>query len=123
MRPAAQGSLLPLLCSRITAPAVPGSHWPSQPLVHKSSALCRVLVRFRPLSPAERPEQCVLLTSPSSVQHTSSDGSSLAFTFDGVHGQATSQEQMFAQMQDIVRAVLQGQNGSIIAYGQTGALL
>jgi DNA replication protein DnaC len=65
----------------------------------------------------------VQLTSPSSVQHTSGDGTSLAFTFDSVHGQATSQQQMFAQVQDIVRAVLQGQNGSIIAYGQTGAFL
>ena len=83
-------------------------------------ALLRVLVRFRPLSQTERPELCIEQTSASSVQHTASDGTRLAFTFDGVHGEDASQQDMFEKVQDIVRGVLQGHNGSIIAYGQTG---
>lgn len=82
----------------------------------------RVLVRFRPLSAQERSKTCIACTSTTTLQHTGADGSSLGFTFDGVHGASTDQADIFYEVQDIVCSVLHGQNGCIMAYGQTGLL-
>ena len=57
-------------------------------------AVARVLVRFRPLGPAERPDSCVECTSGTAVQHTSTDGSTLGFSFDAVLGQDATQAQV-----------------------------
>ena len=52
------------------------------------------------------------------------DGSSLHFTFDKVHGlpngAANTQADVFSDIQDIVLSTLQGLNGCVMAYGQTG---
>lgn len=52
------------------------------------------------------------------------DGSSLPFSYDKVHGQpkgtSNSQADIFSGVSDIVQSVLQGFNGCIMAYGQTG---
>jgi len=52
------------------------------------------------------------------------DGSSLQFSFDKVHGlpdgAGNTQADIFADIQDIVLSALQGLNGCIMAYGQTG---
>lgn len=54
------------------------------------------------------------------------DGSSLQFSFDKVHGfpdgAHNSQADIFSDVQDIVLSVLQGLNGCIMAYGQTGLM-
>lgn len=45
-----------------------------------------------------------------------------SFTFDGVLGPHTSQEGVYdAAARDVVESVLQGYNGTVLAYGQTGA--
>lgn len=55
------------------------------------------------------------------------DGSSLHFSFDKVHGLPdgahNSQADIFSDVQDIVLSVLEGLNGCIMAYGQTGLML
>lgn len=121
----------------------------------RACGLARVLVRFRPLGPAERPDCCVQHPSSIAVQHTSTDGTTLGFSFDAVLGQGASQAQVpqhacccsrrghwctyllleylihlphvifawqvFEQVADVVRSTLEGKNGTIMAYGQTGA--
>ena len=45
-----------------------------------------------------------------------------SFTFDGVLGPHASQEGVYdAAARDVVESVLQGFNGTVLAYGQTGA--
>lgn len=77
-------------------------------------------MRFRPLSDTEHSQTCVTCPSATSVKHTAADGSSLGFTFDGVHGTSTDQAQIFQEVKDLMHLVLHGQNGCIMAYGQTG---
>ena len=43
------------------------------------------------------------------------------FTFDKTFGQASTQEEVFRDMQPLVRSVLDGYNVCIFAYGQTGS--
>jgi hypothetical protein len=54
------------------------------------------------------------------LRHNPVDGSSLAFTFDSVHDEGTTQAQIFDEVSDVVQSVLHGHNGCIICYGQTG---
>ena len=77
-------------------------------------------MRFRPLAPTERATRCVSCTPPTSLRHTAGDGSTLSFSFDGVHGEDTSQSEIFQEVKDVAQSVLQGYNGCIMAYGQTG---
>ena len=52
------------------------------------------------------------------------DGSSLQFMFDKVHGlpkgACNTQADIFSDIQDIVLSTLEGLNGCVMAYGQTG---
>ncbi len=52
------------------------------------------------------------------------DGGSLHFLFDKVHGlpngASNTQANTFSDIQDIVQSTLEGLNGSVLAYGQTG---
>ena len=52
------------------------------------------------------------------------DSSSLHFTFDKVHGlpdgAGNTQGDIFSDVQDLVLSTLEGLNGCIMAYGQTG---
>ena len=54
------------------------------------------------------------------------DSSSLHFTFDKVHGlpdgAANTQGDIFSDIQDIVLSTLDGLNGCVMAYGQTGKI-
>jgi hypothetical protein len=83
---------------------------------------CRVLVRLRPLSAEECSETCINSASGTSLEFSSAYGSSLGFTFDSVHGSSTDQAAIFHEVKDLVYSVLHGQNGCIMAYGQTGNL-
>lgn len=53
------------------------------------------------------------ITVPSGGRHE--------FTFDQIFGMESSQENIFNAHSNLVNEVLDGFNGSIIAYGQTGA--
>ena len=43
------------------------------------------------------------------------------FTFDAVHGEHSTQSEVYNSVKGIVDAVVEGYNGTIVAYGQTGS--
>ena len=49
------------------------------------------------------------------------DSESKQFTVDAVHGQRSSQADVYDSVKEIVNAVSSGYNGTIVAYGQTGS--
>ncbi|XP_010452587.1 PREDICTED: LOW QUALITY PROTEIN: kinesin-like protein KIN-14G [Camelina sativa] len=56
------------------------------------------------------------------INTASRHGKSLkSFTFNKVFGQSATQEEVFSDMQPLVRSVLDGYNVCIFAYGQTGS--
>jgi len=106
----------------------------------------RVYVRIRPMlahdrhgeapvylpadradSVSEEEEICVDAVTKGgvSVQAGSQSSAQIApprrFTFDKTFGQQSSQEEVFRDMQPLVRSVLDGYNVCIFAYGQTGS--
>lgn len=109
------------------------------PLPGARSELVKVAVRCRPLSSKEAesadPRRGHILCDPGNanvtvVQAESSPNRASAsgaleqpkqFTFDAVFGPQTTQEQLYnATARPIVDGVLEGYNGTIVAYGQTG---
>mmetsp|Transcript_27419 Transcript_27419/g.59937 ORF Transcript_27419/g.59937 Transcript_27419/m.59937 type:complete len:805 (-) Transcript_27419:181-2595(-) len=96
----------------------------------KSGSECvKVVVRVRPLSDkevSEGREKCVqmdlkrnvaVLKKPGGTERDSKD-----FTFDAVFDETLSQQQIFDDTAlEIVDSVMDGFNGTIFAYGQTGA--
>lgn len=103
----------------------------------------RVLVRVRPLNTAELTEhgssgRSNVLTVESNgngeidfSDDNKENGASLfvtnaldtakQFTFDAVHGDSSTQEEVYNSVKGIVDAVVEGYNGTIVAYGQTGS--
>ena len=108
----------------------------------------RVLVRVRPLNNSELTEHgsCgrsnVLSVEANSngeidfngenkengtsiIVNTSSDNrnsdNGKQFTFDAVHGEDSTQAEVYNSVKGIVDAVVEGYNGTIVAYGQTGS--
>ncbi|GAB4818979.1 hypothetical protein N2152v2_006025 [Parachlorella kessleri] len=73
----------------------------------------RVVLRVRPFNAREAgTKTCLLFPSPSSIQ----------FTGDGAAGKPNfTFDKVFADLKDVVGAVLAGYNGTIISYGQTGS--
>ena len=103
------------------------------------STRCRVVARVRPLSeseehPIQRPDvrgsegrRC-LRADPAlgriTYQSWEQEGSHLVengFTFDSVLGEEATQKELFEQVEPTVNHVLEGHNGCIFTYGQTGA--
>ncbi|EDQ88811.1 uncharacterized protein MONBRDRAFT_25905 [Monosiga brevicollis MX1] len=94
----------------------------------------RVAVRVRPLNAREasaRSPTCVLLESEKTLTInnlnagerpiSSSTPTEHRFVYDRVFGPSASQSDLYATaVRPIVSSVLQGYNGSVIAYGQTG---
>ena len=94
------------------------------------SEAVRVVVRCRPLNSKERFEDRTtsLKIDQAGCQISLPGGSqtdaalSKVFTFDSVFGPDCGQEDLFrSTAEPIVEAVLQGFNGTIFTYGQTGA--
>ncbi|KAK8705890.1 hypothetical protein V6N13_049476 [Hibiscus sabdariffa] len=87
----------------------------------------RIYCRVRPLLPGEPKDQ-------STVDHIGENGSILivnslrkgkdskkVFSFDKVFGPNSSQEQVYTNIEPLIRSVLDGYNVCIFAYGQTGS--
>eukprot|EP00029_Vermamoeba_vermiformis_P007434 TRINITY_DN321_c0_g1_i1.p1 TRINITY_DN321_c0_g1~~TRINITY_DN321_c0_g1_i1.p1 ORF type:complete len:1029 (+),score=352.71 TRINITY_DN321_c0_g1_i1:163-3249(+) len=93
-------------------------------------ASVRVICRFRPINAREQREEVDEDKSKSQIKFVNADGidiiqpgkEKLNFTFDRVFHSNALQEDIFNQAaKDTVDDVLQGYNGTIFAYGQTGA--
>ena len=92
-----------------------------------SKAECiKVAVRCRPMSVKEVQDnrECVVRVFPSKGEvnvQRSSDEVPKIFTFDSVYDVSSSQEGIFTELAyPIIENVLEGYNGTIFAYGQTG---
>ena len=102
----------------------------------------RVLVRIRPLNNTEHrrngrynKSEAISIDSNSSLtlamsgsnSETRRDRSSSSalenksFKFDAVLGPRSSQADVYSNVKEIVEAVANGYNGTIVAYGQTGS--
>lgn len=112
---------------------------PATPLGSHSESV-KVVVRCRPLSEKEAqtadPRRGAVTCDPASVTVTVTPASPSSptrvsasgaveqpkvFTFDSVFGPATTQAELYnATARTIVDGVLEGYNGTIVAYGQTG---
>lgn len=53
--------------------------------------------------------------------NSASGGISKQFMFDAVHGEGSTQGDVYESVKGIVDAVADGYNGTIVAYGQTGS--
>ncbi|KAL0044209.1 hypothetical protein WJX82_004352 [Trebouxia sp. C0006] len=80
-------------------------------------------VRVRPLLPREFAQSTAEAVSVYEDQRirVSKDHTVLESDFDEVLGQEATQDQVFASAQGCVDCVLEGYNGSILAYGATGS--
>ena len=90
------------------------------------SETVRVVVRVRPLSVTESNEAIAVNPGSHSITITKprdeETGGGKEFTFDEVFGPLVSQADIYsATAMDIVDRVMEGFNGTIFAYGQTGA--
>ncbi|XP_039014872.1 kinesin-like protein KIN-14F [Hibiscus syriacus] len=87
----------------------------------------RIYCRVRPLLPGESKDQ-------STMDYIGENGSILivnslrkgkdskkVFSFDKVFGPSSSQEQVYTNIQPLIRSILDGYNVCIFAYGQTGS--
>lgn len=79
-----------------------------------------MVARFRPQSLREGNGRCLKSLSEETVCFGSQESSN-SFTFDRIYGEVSTQEDMFQDVKPIVRAVLNGYNGTVLAYGQTGS--
>ncbi|KAM0844616.1 hypothetical protein ACQ4PT_056921 [Festuca glaucescens] len=86
----------------------------------------RVYCRVRPFLPGQEnsstsvagmEERTITIITPTKY---GKDGSK-SFTFNKVFGPAATQEEVFSDMQPLIRSVLDGFNVCIFAYGQTGS--
>lgn len=97
-------------------------------LLSNVRAIAQVVVRCRPLSKQELSDgrTSIINTDESKgqVQLSGKDSSNdtlKVFTFDQVYGMASTQREVFqVSAQPIVDSVMEGFNGTVFAYGQTG---
>jgi Kinesin motor domain len=102
----------------------------SSMLHSSSSGNCReainVIVRCRPLLPKEKvaSDRPVVSFDPDGTELTIwNDGKqrTRSYAFDRVHNIASTPQQIFESALPIVKASMEGLNGTIFAYGQTGS--
>ena len=96
-------------------------------MLAEKSETVKVVVRCRPLSQKEINEQNEYVTNVDMTNHTISlcNPTNVKeiknFTFDYTYGWKATQEQIFNETaKPILESVMQGYNGTIFAYGQTG---
>lgn len=78
------------------------------------------MIRVKP----ERPENTLpnfFYKDEKTIDITVPNGGRHEFTFDHIFGMESTQASIFNAHSHLVNEVLEGFNGSIIAYGQTGA--
>ena len=84
----------------------------------------RVYCRVRPLSSREKDSDVNGVTFPDAGQLTIANPekrTSHSFEFDQVFGMASTQDEVFAEVSELVTSVMDGYNCCIFAYGQTGS--
>ena len=91
-----------------------------------NAANVNVICRFRPMNDLEKTtgnEQCCVFTSPTSLQFNSSrEKNTYRFNFDRIFPPSSTQEDIYAfGVKRIIDSVLDGYNGTVLAYGQTSS--
>ena len=87
-----------------------------------SSENIKVILRVRPKIENEYNQNCSCLKIDGNSIIATSRSDSKQFTFDYIATEESSQSEIFIQgAKDICDSVLQGYNGTIFVYGQTGA--
>ena len=96
-------------------------------MLKEKSETVKVVVRCRPLSPKEMSEQRECVVSTDMIAHTitavnpANQRELKNFTFDYTYDWNASQEKIFNETaKPILESVMEGYNGTIFAYGQTG---
>jgi kinesin family protein 3/17 len=95
----------------------------------KKSEAIKVVFRVRPLNSKEKQVGCGIATvaheDKGVIEISSPDGgldSTKTFTFDAVFSQKSSQRHIYdVCAAPVVQSVLEGFNGTVFCYGQTGA--
>ena len=84
-----------------------------------------VICRFRPLNDKEKEisaSLCVSFSSNTIVTVNQSDSNPLHFTFDRIFNPSSTQEEIYEySAKHVVESVMQGFNGTVLAYGQTSS--
>tara|TARA_B110001452_G_C15149854_1_gene400193 strand:+ start:75 stop:1064 length:990 start_codon:yes stop_codon:yes gene_type:complete len=94
---------------------------------HKMSERVRVTCRARPPTDRERQGGLALTSTEGRTgidlaPHAHSSNSARHWEFDSVHGASSTQQSVYDDVgAPILDAAMQGYNGTILAYGQTGA--
>ena len=91
-----------------------------------NAANVKVIARFRPMNELEKSsgnEQVVVFTSPTSLQFNSSREKNVyRFNFDRIFPPSSTQEDIYSfGVKEIIDSVLNGYNGTVLAYGQTSS--
>lgn len=77
-------------------------------------------MRTRPASAREAKQPCLLQLDNHSLKYLGPECFSNTFSYDAIFEPQATQGQVFSSLEGIVLSVLQGFNGTICAYGQTG---
>ncbi|EFJ30471.1 hypothetical protein SELMODRAFT_3347, partial [Selaginella moellendorffii] len=82
----------------------------------------RVFCRVRPLLSSEQQGRVGIVATdvPNQVQVSSSGGKARNYLFDKVFHAASLQDDVFSEVEPIIRSAMDGSNVCIFAYGQTG---
>lgn len=80
----------------------------------------RVFSRVRPFLPTDKQRKLQPISIESEKIVVRSSGSRKEYEFDKVFPQESIQENVFAEVEPIIRSALDGHNVCILAYGQTG---
>ena len=87
----------------------------------------KVAFRLRPLNSAEKQagrKVCCVAHEEDGVIEMKNGESCKRFTFDAVFSESSSQRRIYdVCAAPVVQSVLEGFNGTVFAYGQTGALI
>ena len=91
-----------------------------------SAANVNVICRFRPMNELEKTsgnEQVCVFTSPTSLQFKSTrEKNQYRFNFDRIFPPTSTQEDIYSfGVKGIIDSVLDGYNGTVLAYGQTSS--
>ena len=91
----------------------------SKSSISSKSNSIKVVCRFRPPRNADNISPFTISSESNAVTYVSSERKT--FTFDRIFDVQTSQDQIFTELKEVVEGVIDGVNGTILAYGQTSA--